>query len=147
VCVKLGDFGLAKEVEGTLNSLVKSSVGTGTLLTMAPEATGGDYGPHGDVFGWGVSMCMAACMALPDPPQPMGSTRDAIKRVGLQHLRAKSVEVASLVEHCMKLNHDKRPCSTEVRDRLLHAAGVWPALGECKICSLLLHLASAHRGS
>jgi serine/threonine protein kinase len=129
VCIKLGDFGLAKELEGTLTSLVLSSVGTGTLLTMAPEAMGGNYGAHGDVFAWGVTMCMVASQALPDPPVPMGAHRDAIAEAGLLLLRARSEDVGDVVERSMKLNHNKRPCSTEVRDRLMVAAGLWPALG------------------
>jgi serine/threonine protein kinase len=130
VSIKLGDFGLAKELEGTLNSLVRSAVGTGTLLTMAPEATGGNYGAHGDVFAWGVTMCMVACQTLPDPPQPLGSNRDAITELGVQLLRDACGGVGDVVEHSLELYFNKRPCSTEVRDRLLQAAGLWPTLGE-----------------
>ncbi len=139
VVVKLGDLGLAKEIEGTLHSLVRSSVGAGTLLTMAPEAMGGNYGAHGDVFAWGVSMCMAACQALPVPPVPVGATRDAITELGIQLLSDYNERVGRVLEHSMKLNYNKRPCSTEVRDQLMQATGLWPDLGEGWLFACLMY--------
>jgi serine/threonine protein kinase len=129
VNVKLGDLGLARELEDTLRSRAQSGVGTGTLLTMAPEVTGGDYSPAGDVFSWGVTMCMVVCQALPRPPRPLGATRGAITGPALGLLRRESSIVAGVIEQCMELHETQRPCSAEVRDRLLQAAGVWPELG------------------
>jgi hypothetical protein len=97
---------------------------------MAPESTGGDYSPAGDVFSWGVSICIVACMALPEPPVAMGATRDAITQLGLRLIRAELPAVADLVEQCMHLKQAKRPCSTEVRDKLLQIVGLWPHLGK-----------------
>jgi serine/threonine protein kinase len=142
VSIKLGDLGLARELEDTLQSREQSAVGTGTLLTMAPEVMGGDYSPAGDVFSWGVTMCMVACLALSDPPRALGSTRAAITGAALGLLRGQQRVVAALVEECMELYDTRRPCSTEARDRLLLASGLWLELGGCVsfFCSMALWL-------
>jgi hypothetical protein len=98
---------------------------------MAPEVTGGDYSPAGDMYSWAVTMCMVACQALPFPARPMPSTREPILEAGKALLRAQSPAVAGVVDLCLKSSRVKRPCATEVRDGLLQAVGVWPALGTC----------------
>ena len=88
-------------------------------------------------------MCMVACQTLPDPPQPLCSNRDAITELGVELLRDACGGVGDVVEHSLELYFNKRPCSTEVRDRLLQVTGLWPTLGEtltrvrCKIVSCL----------
>jgi hypothetical protein len=99
------------------------------MLTMAPEATGGDYGAYGDVFAWGVAMCMLACQTMMRPPPPPHTTRDVLTEGGDRLLRARSPAVAAVVELTVKLKKKRRPCSMEVRDQLLQEAGVWPDLG------------------
>jgi serine/threonine protein kinase len=130
VSVKLGDLGLARELGGTLSTRAHSEKGAGTLLTMAPEATGGVYSPAGDVFSWGVTMCMVVCEALRGRDQVIGCTRAAVTTAALGLLSSLGQRtVAGLVEQCIELYEHQRPCSEEVRDRLLQAAGVWPELG------------------
>jgi hypothetical protein len=130
----LGDLGLARELGGTRDSRVRTSAGTGTLITMAPEATGGDYSPAGDMYSWAVTVCMVACHALPFPARPLPASRELILEAGKALLGAQCPAVADAVDLCLKTNHVKRPCATEVRDGLLQAVGVWPALGTCPSC-------------
>ena len=44
-------------------------------------------------------------------------------------LRVHLSPVAQLLEECLSLDYHLRPCSAEVRDRLMAIAGEWPALG------------------
>ncbi len=129
VRIKLGDLGLAKEVTETLNPGLESAAYTGTPMTTAPEATGGKYGAFGDVFSWGVSMCMIACFAMLGAPMPRSANRDDFQINGLRLIQDKSATVAAIVKAAANLKFSKRPCSTEVRDVLMQETGTWPPLG------------------
>ncbi len=64
VVVKLGDLGLAKAVaDGRTHH--SSGAGTGTALTMAPQAfLRGKYDAPGDVYSWAKCICWVVVDAL-----------------------------------------------------------------------------------
>jgi hypothetical protein len=86
----------------------------------------GVYSPDSDVYMWAMSMCLAAIHALPD----VGAmdTRYPDER-GITLFEPLSPDVALLLRECLDDDRHKRPCSSEARDRVLAAAGVWPPLG------------------
>ncbi|MCW8141207.1 MAG: serine/threonine protein kinase, partial [Planctomycetota bacterium] len=55
---KLGDFGVAKDLEGTVRSLTASGVGLGTLAYMAPEQVGAarHVDPAADLYALGATL-------------------------------------------------------------------------------------------
>ncbi len=130
VYLKLGDFGLAIPVKGALSTHVEEEKGTGTPLVLAPEAAAsGVYTAAGDVFSWAVSMCMVVNDAFGTWPA-RAHDREQVTEAALQVLHRTCPNVEALLRRCMKLARAKRPCSGEVKDQLLQAAGVWPTIGE-----------------
>ena len=90
----------------------------------------GVFSPGSDAYMWAVSMCMLAIEALGGAA--VGNrTQTSIKEGGLGLLRPLAPDVADLLAGCMEGDRHARPCCNEARDRVLAAAGVWPALGAC----------------
>jgi serine/threonine protein kinase len=138
VIIKLGDLGELTTVRGELDLRLTDAAGVGSAIVMAPEIREGVYSPAGDVFAWAVSMCMIACDS--DISRDAGrynNGQNVILDQGLAYFGRHSGSLRVLLEECLKSDPARRPCSGEVRDRLMHIAGVWPRFGAL-LCSLLL---------
>jgi serine/threonine protein kinase len=139
VMIKLGDLGESTTVRGELDLRLTDAAGVGTLFVMAPEMSReGVYSPAGDVFAWAVSMCMVAYDSdVSRDARRYLASRELVLRRGLEIFGRHSGALRVLLEECLESDPARRPCSGEVRDRLMHIAGVWPRFGAL-LCSLLL---------
>jgi serine/threonine protein kinase len=140
VLVKVGDFGLSKPLDSTLVSRMLTEAGIGTPVTRPPEADNGVYTAQGDVYAWAAAMCMVVNQALGDPsankvagcdtPKKLRKTQVHIINSGYKVAKSAFPAVAAVLKQCVDKDRAERPCSTEARDRLMHAAGLCPsALG------------------
>ncbi len=132
-CVKIGDLGFAKPIDAQRSHLVSGS--RSTLVTSAPQVlTGGKYSAYSDVYSWAVSMCMAVNAALGNPAVNVTS-QDDIVQAAQRLLLALDPRVSELIGECLSFDPHRRPCCTQVRDRIMEYAGRWPALGTwCGAC-------------
>ncbi len=91
----------------------------------------GVYSPASDIYMWAMSMCMVALDALGGRGAAAAVTRSqtSIKEAALGLVQPLTPDVGRLLTECLDPDRHKRPCCTEARDRVLAAAGVWPALG------------------
>ncbi len=85
--------------------------------------------PTSDVYMWAISMYLAAIHAFGDVPAVDTRDRHVVIERGIALLEPLSPDVALLLRECLEYHRHKRPCSSEARDRVLAAAGVWPPLG------------------
>ena len=126
----MGDLGLAKPLDASRSHL--RSGGRTTLIVSPSEVImDGVYSPESDIYMWAMSMCMVAVEALGNSVVVDTRSQTSIKDAALALVQPLAPDVCKLLCECLDPDRYKRPCSSEARDRVLAAAGVWPALGEC----------------
>ena len=157
--VKVLDFGLAKmgkadEVaswaatatfEGTRHGVV-----LGTAAYMSPEqAQGRTVDARSDVFSFGVVLYEMMTGRAPFRGATMVETLAKVLEshpAGVRTLRADlPAPLASLVEHCLEKDRERRPSAAEIQSRLagVAASGVAPAVGSRRRRVVLVSLSAA----
>ncbi len=129
--MKLGDLGLAKTVD-TTRSFLESNSRISDFFAAPEVHSFGEYSPASDVYMWAVSMCMVAIDAVGGSSE--GLLQGHIIARGVREVERLAPDVGRLLTACLDPDRHRRPCCTQARDRVLAAAGVWPALGAWRGC-------------